>query len=230
MLRTCRGRSCATAPGRCSDFQPNRRPGRGRTSGENFNGQQDGQAGGLWHIYGTQGWKRLFTSVSQRQRTTHESADRQHSERVSAVLLVGYPFRCPVRTFASWRSLQGASSAPRLVLGRQREGARLGTWALDPGRFDGLGTRGCHHLPVGKRRGARGVLRETVEQQAPSAGVTAVEAEAELFEVGLQVLGLNLALMGAHQPTLAQGLEARTGSITASRTPVSYTHLRAHET
>jgi len=34
MLRTCRGRSCATAPGQCSDFQPNRRPGRGRTAGE----------------------------------------------------------------------------------------------------------------------------------------------------------------------------------------------------
>jgi hypothetical protein len=33
MLRTCRGRSCATAPGQCSDFQPNRRPGRGRTGG-----------------------------------------------------------------------------------------------------------------------------------------------------------------------------------------------------
>jgi hypothetical protein len=30
----------------------------------------------------------LFTSVSQRQRTAHESADRQHSERVSAVLLI----------------------------------------------------------------------------------------------------------------------------------------------
>jgi hypothetical protein len=25
---------CATAPGECSDFQPNRRPGRGRTAGE----------------------------------------------------------------------------------------------------------------------------------------------------------------------------------------------------
>src|SRR5664279_338168 len=87
MLRICRGRSCATAPGQCSDFQPNRRPGRGRTAGD-FNGQQDGQAGGQWHIYGTQEWKRLFTSVSQRQRTTHESADRQHSERVSPVLLI----------------------------------------------------------------------------------------------------------------------------------------------
>ena len=30
----------------------------------------------------------MFTSVNQRQRTTHESADRQHSERVSAVLLI----------------------------------------------------------------------------------------------------------------------------------------------
>src|SRR5665647_3932334 len=56
--------------------------------GRDFNGQQDGQAGGQWHIYGTQEWKKLFTSVSQRQRTEHESADRQHSERVSAVLLI----------------------------------------------------------------------------------------------------------------------------------------------
>src|SRR5664279_4623100 len=87
MLRICRGRSCATAPGQCSDFQPNRRPGRGRTAGE-INGQRDGQAGGQWHIYGTQEWKKLFTSVSQRQRTTHETADRKHSERVSAVLLI----------------------------------------------------------------------------------------------------------------------------------------------
>src|SRR5665647_2627809 len=56
--------------------------------GRDFNGQQDGQAGGQWHIYGTQEWKKLFTSVSQRQRTAHETADRQHSERVSAVLLI----------------------------------------------------------------------------------------------------------------------------------------------
>src|SRR5664280_2303568 len=76
---------------------------------------------------------------------------------------------------------------------------------LTPAGLTALGTRGCHHLPVGNRSGARGVLQETVEQQAPSAGVTAVEAEAELFEVGLQVLGLNPALMGAHQATLAQG-------------------------
>ena len=88
MLRTCRGLSCATAPGQCSDFQPNRQPGPGRTAGEIFNGQQDGQAGGQWHIYGTQECKRLFSSVSQRQRTTHETVDRQHSERVSAVLLI----------------------------------------------------------------------------------------------------------------------------------------------
>src|SRR5665647_3003817 len=56
--------------------------------GRDFNGQQDGQAGGQWHIYGTQECKKLFSSVSQRQRTTHESADRQHSERVSPVLLI----------------------------------------------------------------------------------------------------------------------------------------------
>jgi len=88
MLRTCRGRSCATAPGQCSDFQPNRRPGRGRTAGEISMVSRNGQAGGQWHTYGTQEWKKLFTSASQRQRTAHETADRQHSERVSAVLLI----------------------------------------------------------------------------------------------------------------------------------------------
>lgn len=34
MLRTRRGCPCATAPGQVSDFQPNPRPGRGRTAGE----------------------------------------------------------------------------------------------------------------------------------------------------------------------------------------------------
>src|SRR5450631_4296786 len=88
MLRPCRGRSCATAPGQCSDFQPNRRPGRGRTAGEISMVSRTGRLEVKWHIYGTQEWKKLFTSVSQRQRTTHESADRQHFERVSAVLLI----------------------------------------------------------------------------------------------------------------------------------------------
>ena len=53
-----------------------------------FNRQSDGQPASQWHIYGTQEWKKLFTSVSQRQRTAHDSADRQHSERVSAGLLI----------------------------------------------------------------------------------------------------------------------------------------------
>jgi len=46
-----------------------------------FNRQSDGQPASQWHIYGTQEWKRLFTRVSQRQRTTHETADHRHSER-----------------------------------------------------------------------------------------------------------------------------------------------------
>jgi hypothetical protein len=88
MLQTCRGRSCATAPGQCSDFPTGSSTGPRSNCGGDFNGQRDGQAGGQWHIYGTQEWKKLFISVSQRQRTTHETADRQHSERVSAVLLI----------------------------------------------------------------------------------------------------------------------------------------------
>jgi hypothetical protein len=94
--------------------------------------RQDGQAAGQWHIYGTQEWKRLFTSVSQRQRTTHETADRQHSERVSAVLLIRRS------------SVRARRGPPRVCAGQK---LRICFHALPNGLGEGPnGTSLCHIL------------------------------------------------------------------------------------
>jgi len=71
-------------------------------------------------------------------------------------------------------------------------------------RPDRLRLRVGHQLSVGQRWRGCGVLQQPVEQQAAGAGVAAVESEAELVEVGLHVLGVDAALVGAQQPPLAQ--------------------------
>src|SRR5260370_994392 len=68
-----------------------------------------------------------------------------------------------------------------------------------------------------------GELEHAVEDQPPAAGPAPVEAEAELVQVALQVLVLDRALMGPHQPALGQAgdpvdpVEPRTGQFMESR-------------
>jgi hypothetical protein len=53
-----------------------------------------------------------------------------------------------------------------------------------------------------------GLLEQAVEEHAARAGSPAVEAEGELVQVGLQVPGLDAALVGAQQSALHQGRDA----------------------
>ena len=95
-------------------------------------------------------------------------------------------------------------SAPWAVLGRLGEAGGPGTWALQAGRSDRHRLRIGHELPVGQRRCVGRVLEQPVEQQAAGAGVAAVESEAELLQIRLQMVDVDTALVGAQQPSLAQ--------------------------
>ena len=44
------------------------------------------------------------------------------------------------------------------------------------------------------------LLKKSVKEHAPGARSSAVKAEGEFIQVGLQVVGANRPLMGAHQP------------------------------
>ena len=55
------------------------------------------------------------------------------------------------------------------------------------------------------------VLEEAVEEQTDVAGSTTVEAERELVEVGVELVCLDGALVGAQQPSLQQGGDAMDG-------------------
>ena len=71
---------------------------------------------------------------------------------------------------------------------------------------------GVHHeAAVGRWRRADGGLQEPVEEHAALPGVSAVEPECELVEVGLHVCGLDGALVRAQQPALEQGRDAVDG-------------------
>ena len=59
------------------------------------------------------------------------------------------------------------------------------------------------------------VLEEAVEEETDVAGATAVEAERELVEVGVELVSLDGALVGAQQPSLQQGGDAMDGRIAA---------------
>jgi len=71
------------------------------------------------------------------------------------------------RAYDLGESLQSVRSAPRSVLWRSCKGAGFGSFAGDPGWLDGFGWRVGDHLPVGQRRGAGGVLQETVVDLDP---------------------------------------------------------------
>ena len=64
---------------------------------------------------------------------------------------------------------------------------------------------------VGLGRVVDGVLEEAVEEQADVAGAAAVEAERELVEVGVELVGLDGALVGAQQPSFEEGGDAMDG-------------------
>ncbi len=59
-------------------------------------------------------------------------------------------------------------------------------------------------MPVGERWRANGKLYQAVEEQSARPRVPPVEAEAELVEVRLQVVGLHCALVGAEEPSLGE--------------------------
>ena len=64
---------------------------------------------------------------------------------------------------------------------------------------------------IGSRRGVDGVLDQPGEAVADGVGVAAVEAEDELVEVALQVLGSDGAVVGAEQPALGEAEDEMDG-------------------
>jgi len=56
----------------------------------------------------------------------------------------------------------------------------------------------------GDRLGDHGLLDEPAKDQATVAGVAPVEPEGELLQIGLQVDGVDRAVMGAEDPALEQ--------------------------
>ena len=61
-----------------------------------------------------------------------------------------------------------------------------------------------HDAAIGGRRGFHGVLDQAGEAVADGLGLAAVEAEDELVEVALQVLGPDGAVVGAEEPALGE--------------------------
>jgi hypothetical protein len=84
--------------------------------------------------------------------------------------------------------VEAGGRAPGPVFGRLGEAAGPGTRTLHARRLDCLWLQVGHHLPVGQRRRDGCVLPQALEQQATGAGAAAaaVEAKAELLEVGLR--------------------------------------------
>jgi hypothetical protein len=69
-------------------------------------------------------------------------------------------------------------------------------------------TRVDDKAAVGDRVAQDRLLEEPVEQQSAPARAPSVEAEGELVEVGVEVLGADLALVGTEQPALKQARDA----------------------
>jgi hypothetical protein len=61
-----------------------------------------------------------------------------------------------------------------------------------------------HDAAIGRGRGYEGVLDQPCEAVADGAGLPAIEAEDELVEVALQVLGPDGAVVRAEQPALGE--------------------------
>lgn len=58
-----------------------------------------------------------------------------------------------------------------------------------------------HEVAKGQRVHRKRLLKKPVKEHAPGARSSAVQAEGEFIQVGLQVVGANRPLMGAHQPS-----------------------------
>ena len=69
------------------------------------------------------------------------------------------------------------------------------------------------------------MLEQSVEEQATTPGAASVEAERELVEVGVEVLGSDGPLVGAKQPALEQARDA----VDARHHHVSAIVLGAHD-
>src|SRR5450756_1732585 len=63
---------------------------------------------------------------------------------------------------------------------------------------------GGNDLMVRCRPAGDGLLDEAMEEQSAGLGAPAVEAEGEFVEVVVEMLELDAALMGSHQPSLKQ--------------------------
>ena len=63
---------------------------------------------------------------------------------------------------------------------------------------------GGNDLMVGCRSYGNGLLGEAMEEQPAGLGTSAIEAEGEFVEVVVEMLVLDAALMGSHQPSLKQ--------------------------
>src|ERR1039458_45625 len=63
---------------------------------------------------------------------------------------------------------------------------------------------GGNDLMVRCRPAGEGLLDEAMEEQSAGLGAPAVEAEGEFVEVVVEMLELDAALMGSHQPSLKQ--------------------------
>lgn len=63
---------------------------------------------------------------------------------------------------------------------------------------------GGNDLMVGCRSYGNGLLGEAMEEQPAGRGTSAIETEGEFVEVVVEMLVLDAALMGSHQPSLEQ--------------------------
>jgi len=126
--------------------------------------------------------QRLLVGKAEFALLDHRASLEQHL--LSALLHRGAPSRCPLTTRLRLRP----STRAALTTAREDEGL-----VVELAHYDG-------------------VREQPIEEQAASTGLaacaSAVEAEDELVEVRLGVLGGPAAMMGAEKPALEQGCDA----------------------
>ena len=93
---------------------------------------------------------------------------------------------------------------PRPIGLRAGEARRVASTVARRLRGAAAGSGARDHLAVVERLGHHGLFEQAVEEQAAASRGAAVEAERELVEVGVEVLGADGALVGAQEPALEQ--------------------------
>ena len=102
-----------------------------------------------------------------------------------------FPTTLRVSSFEALRSPSGPA------FGWLHEAAGSGARSGNASGLVRLGVWIGYQLPAGQRRRAGGILHQPAEHKPAGAGAASVEAEAELFQIGLQMVGPDAALMCA---------------------------------